>query len=42
MYGGSGCGSLGGIQAVKKPAHGRTHSLYLTLPPLSILFFKNF
>jgi len=40
MYGGSGCGNLGGIQAVKKPAHGRTHSLYLTLPPLGILFFK--
>ena len=40
MYGGSGCGNLGGIQAVKKPAHGRTHSLNLTLPPLGILFFK--
>jgi 1,4-alpha-glucan branching enzyme len=40
MYGGSGCGNFGGIQAVKKPAHGRTHSLYLTLPPLGILFFK--
>ena len=40
MYGGSGCGNLGGIQAVKKPAHGRTYSLYLTLPPLGILFFK--
>jgi 1,4-alpha-glucan branching enzyme len=42
MYGGSGCGNFGGIQAVKKPAHGRTHSLCLTLPPLSILFLKNF
>ena len=40
MYGGSGCGNLGGIQAIKKPAHGRTHSLRLTLPPLGILFFK--
>jgi 1,4-alpha-glucan branching enzyme len=40
MYGGNGCGNFGGIQAAKKPAHGRTHSLYLTLPPLGILFFK--
>jgi 1,4-alpha-glucan branching enzyme len=40
MYGGSGCGNFGGIQAVKKPAQGRTHSLCLTLPPLGILFFK--
>jgi len=40
MYGGSGYGNLGSIQAVKKPAHGRTHSLCLTLPPLGILFFK--
>ena len=40
MYGGSGCGNLGGIQAVKKPAHGRTHSLCLTLPPLGILFLN--
>ncbi len=40
MYGGSSCGNLGGVQAVKKSAHGRTHSLHLTLPPLGILFFK--
>ncbi|WP_096894131.1 1,4-alpha-glucan branching protein GlgB [Candidatus Scalindua japonica] len=41
MYGGSGCGNFGGIQAVKKAAHGRAYSLSLTLPPLGILFFKN-
>jgi 1,4-alpha-glucan branching enzyme len=41
MYGGSGCGNAGGVEATAKPAQGRTHSLSLTLPPLSVLFFKS-
>ncbi len=39
-YGGSGQGNLGGIEASPLPAHGRMQSLSLTLPPLSILFFR--
>jgi 1,4-alpha-glucan branching enzyme len=39
-YGGSGIGNLGGVQAENEPAHGRPHSLKLTLPPLSALFLK--
>ncbi|MFO1463303.1 MAG: 1,4-alpha-glucan branching protein GlgB [bacterium] len=39
-YGGSGLGNLGRIQAEGIPAHGRPASLQMTLPPLSILFFK--
>ena len=40
-YGGSGWGNLGGVEAVPIPLHGRTHSLTLTLPPLSAVFFKH-
>jgi 1,4-alpha-glucan branching enzyme len=40
VYGGTGHGNFGGIDAVPFPAHGRSNSLLLTLPPLSILFFK--
>jgi len=39
-YGGSGWGNLGGVEAVPIPLHGRSHSVTLTLPPLSILFLK--
>jgi len=39
-YGGAGCGNLGGVEAAPVPAHGHYHSLSLTLPPLSVLFFK--
>jgi len=39
-YGGSGLGNFGGVQAEEVPAHGRTHSIALTLPPLSALFLK--
>ncbi len=41
QYGGSGLGNLGGVEAAPMPLHGRTHSLALTLPPLSALFFKS-
>lgn len=39
-YGGSGVGNFGGVEAEEVPAHGRTHSIQLTLPPLGILFLK--
>ncbi len=40
-YYGSGCGNLGGLEAVPIPHHGRPFSLSLTLPPLTAVFFKN-
>jgi 1,4-alpha-glucan branching enzyme len=33
-------GNLGGVEAAPVPAHGRFHSLTLTLPPLSVLVLK--
>jgi 1,4-alpha-glucan branching enzyme len=39
MYGGSGVGNCGGVDSAPVPAHGRYHSLMLTLPPLSVLIF---
>ena len=41
LYGGTGHGNLGGVEAAPVPAHGKYHSLSLTLPPLGVLFFKN-
>jgi len=41
IYGGIGHGNFGGMEATPVPYHGKYHSLSLTLPPLSILFFKN-
>jgi len=40
QYGGSGWGNFGGVTAGPIPLHDRTHSVTLTLPPLSTLFFK--
>ncbi|MHB1141863.1 MAG: 1,4-alpha-glucan branching protein GlgB [Sulfuricaulis sp.] len=40
VYGGSGQGNLGGVEAAPVPAHGRDYSLALTLPPLAVLYFK--
>jgi 1,4-alpha-glucan branching enzyme len=40
LYGGSGQGNLGGVEAAPLPAHGRMHSLSLTLPPLSVVYLK--
>jgi 1,4-alpha-glucan branching enzyme len=40
-YGGGNMGNLGGVEAVPVPLHGRSHSLTLTLPPLSVSFFKS-
>ncbi|MBI3477248.1 MAG: 1,4-alpha-glucan branching protein GlgB [Acidobacteria bacterium] len=39
-YGGSGIGNMGGTEALNESAHGRPHSLRLTLPPLGALFLK--
>jgi 1,4-alpha-glucan branching enzyme len=39
IYGGSGMGNLGGVEARAIQAHGRSHSLELMLPPLSAVFF---
>ncbi len=40
LYGGSGLGNAGGMEAEPEPFHGRPYSLSLTLPPLGILIFK--
>jgi 1,4-alpha-glucan branching enzyme len=39
-YGGSGVGNLGSVEAVPAAAHGRSHSLVLTLPPLAMILLK--
>jgi 1,4-alpha-glucan branching enzyme len=40
LYGGSGQGNLGGVDAVPVSMHGHSHSVTLTLPPLGALFLK--
>jgi len=40
-YDGSGYGNLGEVEASPLPNHGHPYSLNLTLPPLTILFFKS-
>jgi 1,4-alpha-glucan branching enzyme len=40
LYGGSGQGNYGGVEAAPIPSHGRFHSLSLHLPPLSVMYFK--
>ena len=39
-YGGSGQGNMGGVETAPISIHGKSHSLSLTLPPLSLLIFK--
>ena len=41
LYGGSGIGNMGGLEAAPLPAHGRYHSLTLDLPPLGVVMFKH-
>ena len=41
IYGGSGQGNLGGVEARSMSEHGRPYSLTLTLPPLAAIFLKN-
>jgi 1,4-alpha-glucan branching enzyme len=40
-YWGRGWGNFGAVEATPVPAHGRPHSLVLTLPPLGVLFLKS-
>ena len=40
IYGGSGVGNFGAIEAAPVSAHGRPYSLTLALPPLATLFLK--
>ncbi|HET9580036.1 MAG TPA: 1,4-alpha-glucan branching protein GlgB, partial [Usitatibacter sp.] len=40
VYGGSGQGNMGRVEAQDMPWHGRSHSLCLRLPPLSVVVFK--
>ncbi len=41
VYGGSGHGNFGGLEAAPVYAQGKYHSLSLTLPPLSVVYFKS-
>jgi 1,4-alpha-glucan branching enzyme len=41
LYGGSGQGNAGGLNADSIPHHGRPCSLNLKLPPLGVLFFRS-
>ncbi|HVL59674.1 MAG TPA: 1,4-alpha-glucan branching protein GlgB [Burkholderiaceae bacterium] len=41
IYGGSGVGNYGAIDSSPVPAHGRYHSLTLTLPPLAVIVLKS-
>jgi len=40
LYGGSGQGNLGGIEASPLSMHGRFHSLNITVPPLAVVVFR--
>jgi 1,4-alpha-glucan branching enzyme len=40
MYGGSGAGNMGGVEALPFSVHGRPRSLNLTLPPLACVILK--
>ncbi|MEW5874837.1 MAG: 1,4-alpha-glucan branching protein GlgB [Candidatus Zixiibacteriota bacterium] len=40
-YGGSGIGNMGGVQSEDRESHGRPQSLVVTLPPLSVVFFRS-
>jgi len=41
LYGGSGQGNMGGVDAVPIPLHGRRWSATVTLPPLSAIFLMS-
>ena len=41
LYGGSGQGNMGGVDAAPIPLHGRRWSVNLTLPPLGAVFLVN-
>jgi 1,4-alpha-glucan branching enzyme len=41
VYGGSGYGNFGGLEASPVASHGRYYSLSLNVPPLGVIFLKN-
>jgi 1,4-alpha-glucan branching enzyme len=41
LYGGSGQGNFGGVDTSPVAAHGRYHSLFLTLPPLGVVVLRH-
>jgi 1,4-alpha-glucan branching enzyme len=41
IYGGSGQGNMGAVEAAPIPLHGRRWSVNLTLPPLGAVFLMN-
>ncbi len=41
VYGGSGYGNMGGVEASSTPCHGKPFSISLSLPPLGIVFLKS-
>ena len=41
VYGGSGLGNLGGVEASARPSHGLPASASLLLPPLATLYFQH-
>jgi 1,4-alpha-glucan branching enzyme len=40
LYGGSGVGNFGGVEAEAQPFDGQSHSISLSLPPLGAIFLK--
>jgi 1,4-alpha-glucan branching enzyme len=40
-YWGSNMGNAGGVTAKKEPHHGRPYSIYVTLPPLGVIFLRS-
>jgi 1,4-alpha-glucan branching enzyme len=40
VYGGSGLGNLGRVEAETLPWHGRSHSAQIVLPPLASVFLR--
>jgi len=41
IYGGSGHGNFGGMEATPIPCHGHYHSISIVLPPLGVVFLKS-
>lgn len=41
IYGGSGAGNFGSVQSVPFGSHGQSHSLCITIPPLSMIMLKS-
>jgi 1,4-alpha-glucan branching enzyme len=40
VYGGSGMGNMGGVDASAEGVHGREYSVSITIPPLAVIYFK--